>query len=78
MRIKEREGAKSRWILRADSRDRPCLSTSARGRSEVPGRVDDEAKEMFVAREAHAVSLRNETPGAAFPDNADPTVKFLS
>ena len=28
------------------------------------GRVHDETKEMFVAREAHAVSLRYETPGA--------------
>lgn len=30
------------------------------------GRVHDEAKAMFVAREAHAVSLRYETPGATF------------
>ena len=30
------------------------------------GRVHDEAKEMFVVREAHAVSLRYETPRAAF------------
>jgi hypothetical protein len=46
------------------------------------GGVHDEAKERFVAREAHAVSLQYETPGATFatflPDNADPTVEFLS
>ena len=34
------------------------------GDRKSPGRVPDEAKEMFVAREAHAVSLRYETPGA--------------
>ena len=32
------------------------------GDRKSPGRVHDEAKEMFVAREAHAVSLRYETP----------------
>ena len=34
------------------------------GDRKSPGRVHDEAKEMFVAREAHAVSLRYETPRA--------------
>lgn len=40
-----------------------CQSGYA-GDRKSPGRVHDEAKEMFAAREAHAVSLRYETPRA--------------
>jgi hypothetical protein len=44
--------------------NRLCLSTSTRGRRKSAGHIRDEAKEMFVAWEAHAVSLPYDTPGA--------------
>ena len=40
-----------------------CQSAYA-GDRKSPGRTHDEAKEMFAAREAHAVSLRYDTPRA--------------